>query len=103
MTEEPIRLCPYCGRFHRASEPCPVLPIHERGDVSMPDKPPLGKIPWLPPRSWCEDHIGDRYSGDPCKNCVPCGGPHDYVLPTATLAELRAFWRRYLQGMCDAQ
>lgn len=62
----------------------------DRNDSSV--LPPLGAMAWLPPRSFCVEHIGDRYSGPPCRNCVPCGDGHSYVLPTATLDELRAFW-----------
>lgn len=47
-------------------------------------KPPLGPVPWLPPRGW------STRDGP-----VPAGGPHLFVLPTATLEELCDFWRTY--------
>lgn len=34
-------------------------------------KPPLGRVPVLPPTHICRDHDGDRFSGKPCPNCVP--------------------------------
>lgn len=34
-------------------------------------KPPLGEVPYLPPKAYCEDHQGDRMSGLPCPNCRP--------------------------------
>jgi hypothetical protein len=60
-------------------------------------KPPLGEVPWLPPYGYCENHIGSRYQGDPCPNCVPAGGPHLFVLPTATPDQLRSFWLTYIE------
>ena len=59
-------------------------------------KPPLGPIPWLPARRWCENHTGSRYEGPPCPNCVPVNDGHNFVLATASLDELREFWTLYL-------
>lgn len=55
----------------------------------MVEKPPLGPVVWLPPRAWCADHIGDRMSGPPCKNCVPIGGPHVFAFPDAPIDVIR--------------
>lgn len=39
-------------------------------DRSTPAQP-LGRIPYLPPIAWCDDHLGDRNAGPMCPNCRP--------------------------------
>lgn len=49
-------------------------------------RPPLGPVPWLPPRGWCTHTPTCEH----CPRPLPIGGPHLFALADASLPALRA-------------
>lgn len=59
-------------------------------------KPPLGPIPWLPPRGWCGCPARGHPAAERCPTPIPLSDPtgHIFLAPDAPLQAVHDFHRR---------